>query len=658
MKIINFLLVVLGFYSTSVLAKPLSVEDFIAAPDFYDAEFSPNGRYLADIVQIGKLRMVNIRDMEKEGNPIIGQIGDSVMRPYLLMWANNERLIVYLTVPVDTNEVRRKVNKDDQYDIDENFMYRRVVSVNLQGKDAVSPLTETQGMKKQVNLSRIRNFLPKDAENVLMTAEHHEKEALYKVNVYTGASEMVALGGAETIFFVCDENGKPLYRVDYDYIAELMTLFELKNKDWIEFDNVAFDTEDTAVHPEDLIGINTRGNVLYRKLNEKTGYHEILERDRETRLLKTLVSFPDKDVMSLILHNDEVVGYEIEDNDVMVSRYFDKEKQSLYDKIYSKMGGYTFDVDLFDEEQKHFSVRSGGPDFPGGIYFYDRNKDVLSHYDDYKSRLSADDLAAPARSTFVSRDGVKIRMYLLLPPDYEQGKKYPLVIMPHGGPQVRDYFLYDEFAQFIATRGYVVAKPNFRGSTGYGQAFESAGYKQWGGIMQDDLQDAAKFLIQKGFADPQEICVVGGSYGGYAALMALVKHGDFYKCAVSLNGVTDLTALIKYQVEVYKNYQRIVDRVYKTTGHPSKDKDYLKANSPLQNADKIIKPVLLVAGTSDWVVRYYQSRNMAKKLKKLDRPVEYMEVKDAPHAIFSDRKDKKNVYIKVAEFLEKNLKKK
>jgi dipeptidyl aminopeptidase/acylaminoacyl peptidase len=201
-----------------------------------------------------------------------------------------------------------------------------------------------------------------------------------------------------------------------------------------------------------------------------------------------------------------------------------------------------------------------------------------------------------------------------------------------------------------------VAKPNFRGSTGYGRDFVEAGYKQWGGVMQDDLQDAANYLIKKGFADPQKVCLVGGSYGGYAALMGMVKHSDFYHCAVSLNGVTDLIAQVKYNEERFKDYKSVIAKLHQALGHPSEDRVNLKANSPSSNADKITKPVLIIAGTSDWVVRYYQSKSLAKKLKSLDRPVEYMEVKDAYHNIFAFNEDKKNIYLKVAQFLEKNLK--
>ena len=106
---------------------------------------------------------------------------------------------------------------------------------------------------------------------------------------------------------------------------------------------------------------------------------------------------------------------------------------------------------------------------------------------------------------------------MLLPPTYKQGERYPLVVMPHGGPHARDYPLYDDFAQFIATRGYIVIQPNFRGSIGYGKAFEELGYGEWGGTMQDDLEDAVHFLVNNGLVDELRVCIIGISYGGDAA---------------------------------------------------------------------------------------------------------------------------------------------
>lgn len=652
------LMVMISFGVTAVSAKQLDVKDFLAKPDVYDLDISPNGRYLAEVSQENKLRTVTIRDLSKEGQPVIGRVGDGVIRPYAVTWASDERLIIHLLVPYDTKNVRRKFEKKEDYDLDENFMFSRSVSTNVNGMEIVSLLNQTRSLRAQVNLSKIRHILPKDPKHILMSADHSGNESLYKVNVYDGTSELIVQGTRHTLYFLCDLKGDPRYRVDYKYISKKIEIYEIgQDKKWTKFDTFTFDEEsDKSIDTDGLVGLSLDGKLLYRKQNETTGYYEILERDRQSGSSKVIVGLPDKDVLGLILRNDEVIGYKIE-NDIITDQYFDKKIQAQYDKMQKKMGGYAFSVYSSDVHRKTPVLFASGPDFPGGFFIYNSEQDRLDHYADSYSALLPEDLATPAKAFFKTRDGVKERLYLLLPPGYEQGKKYPLIVMPHGGPHARDYAFYDDFAQFIATRGYIVAQPNFRGSTGYGKSFEEAGYKQWGGIMQDDLQDAAKFLIQKGLANPEKICLVGGSYGGYAALMGLIKHGDFYKCAVSLNGVTDLVDQVKFDEKRFKKSKKLIERAHKTIGHPVEDKAYLDANSPLLHADKINDPVMIVVGVKDDVVPFQQSRDLANKLEDLDKPVTYLKFKDAPHNVFYYREDREEGYAKVAEFLTEHLKK-
>jgi dipeptidyl aminopeptidase/acylaminoacyl peptidase len=266
---------------------------------------------------------------------------------------------------------------------------------------------------------------------------------------------------------------------------------------------------------------------------------------------------------------------------------------------------------------------------------------------------AGDELGATV--TFLSRDSARIRMYLVLPPNYEPGKKYPLIVMPHGGPQARDYITYDDFAAFIASQGYLVARPNFRGSTGYGLEFEKAGYKQWGGVMQDDLQDAAQFLIRKGFAKEGSICLVGGSYGGYAALMGLIKHQNFYSCAVSVNGVTHLRDQLKFDEKRFKEYPDTIALLHESIGNPKTDIALLDANSPLLQVAKVNAPILLIAGTRDEVVPFKQSKAMFKALSKAKKPVEWIPLKDTYHNAWYFEEDRKTIYEEVGKFLSKHL---
>jgi cephalosporin-C deacetylase-like acetyl esterase len=145
--------------------------------------------------------------------------------------------------------------------------------------------------------------------------------------------------------------------------------------------------------------------------------------------------------------------------------------------------------------------------------------------------------------SYQARDNATIPAYVTIPPGVKP-ENLPLVVLPHGGPEARDYPTFDWQAQFLATRGYAVLQPQFRGSTGFGEEYRKAGYRQWGGVMQNDITDGVKALIEQGLADPRRICIFGASYGGYAALAGAAFTPGLYACAVSVNGISDLPGLI------------------------------------------------------------------------------------------------------------------
>ncbi|WP_049631031.1 S9 family peptidase [Cellvibrio sp. pealriver] len=635
----------------------LTVEDFMAEPDLLDIDISPSGRYMAEVRKVGKLRVAVVRDLSSPNLKIIGKIGDSVIRPYAVTWAKDERLVVHLLVPYNTQKVIRESDEED-FDLDEHFMFSRSIAMDPDGKNTVALMADTRSLRARVNLSNIRHTMPEDPKHILMSSFHNERLALFKVNVFDGTSEKLIVGGRNTTYFICETDGTPRYRIDYLPIRKKMRILELTdggkwlNVDEINTDEDTDDMDDSSI----LVGLTIQGALTYRKKNPTTGYYELVEQNRTDKTLTVLASSPNNDIAGLIYQgrNDQVIGYRVEE-DVLVNKYFDAATQRTYDSIRKRLYGYGFHYMSSDKKGEHIAIKSYGLDLPAGYYLYNAKQDELQFYDvGYKS-LPSEKMGAPGIATFNSRDGLPIRTYLLFPAGYQQGKKYPLVVMPHGGPHSRDYALYDDFASFVASQGYFVVQPNFRGSTGYGKKFEEAGYKQWGGTMQDDLQDAAQFLIKKGYIQTDKICLVGASYGGYAALMGLVKHGDFYRCAISINGVTHLADQVKFDEKRFRKRQEIIDFAHKSIGHPETDADLLAANSPLLHIDKINDPVMIVAGTDDNVVPYKQSKSLVKALQKAKKPVEWVSLKDTGHHALYFDEDRETVYTKTRDFLAKHL---
>lgn len=231
-------------------------------------------------------------------------------------------------------------------------------------------------------------------------------------------------------------------------------------------------------------------------------------------------------------------------------------------------------------------------------------------------------LAPMRRIDYAARDGLNVPAFLTKPLMAKHGERLPLVVLVHGGPWARDYAGFDSLVQLLASRGYAVLQPQYRGSTGFGTAHLEAGYRQWGLAISDDITDGVLAMIERGQIDPQRICIAGSSFGGYAAAIALAKTPELYSCGISINGVLDLKALINdaWSMDFFG--------INRAVWNDSRD---VRRTSPLARAKDIHTPLLLIAGTDDTVVPIKHSRRLAKRLRRLDRPVELLELEGGEH---------------------------
>lgn len=638
-------------FPLQALSAP-TIEDFTRAADIHDVELSPSGRYLAMILNQGNVRMVVVRDLDVEGAPVIGAIKEELIRPSFLSWATDDRLLISMLVPWDMKQVRREMDQED-FDIRKFFMMSRMISTDRTLSDFVILMEGERSLRYNISLSRVTHFLPNDDDHVLMAAYKGNKRTLYKVNILTGESEIMARGGYKTYKFLSDDEGQLKYRFDYREASNSIEIFQYDGEDdWQKIDRIYLDQDDENQLDTNNLVVLSSDSLVYRLQNEETGYYELITVDRETQEKSTLVSVPDQDVRGALINNrsDQIVGYTLED-DFVRYKYFDEEKQARYDEIAEKVGSYNFRVETLNPDNKRTLVRTSGVDDPRSYYLWNFESKTLEFAGHAYDGLATDKLARSAMATYKARDGQSIRVYLTLPPGFSEGEPHPTIILPHGGPHARSRPEFSSFTQFLATRGYIVVEPNFRGSVGYGKAFEEAGYKQWGGLMQDDVTDAVEFLVKKGYTDPNRVCIVGFSYGGYAALMGAIKTPDLYQCAISLNGVTHMTELIKYDKKKLVDKDDWDEVIYKRRGHPKEDEAMLDANSPALHADKIKIPVMIVAGTDDEIVPFKQAELMVKALKKAGVEYEFIELEDTGHNPIYYREDVEVVLPAVEKFI-------
>jgi dipeptidyl aminopeptidase/acylaminoacyl peptidase len=237
-----------------------------------------------------------------------------------------------------------------------------------------------------------------------------------------------------------------------------------------------------------------------------------------------------------------------------------------------------------------------------------------------------------------ARDGADVRAYLTQP---ASGKPGPLVVMPHGGPELRDDWGFDSWAQLLAAQGWWVLQVNFRGSGGYGRAFAEAGWKRWGERMQEDVEDATDQAIAQFKLDAGRVAIFGGSYGGYAAMMGAVRRPDFYKAAVSMSGVSDLIEMLKWERSQDSTPSKFYYEFWRQRiGDPDADAAILAKASPRRRVGEIKAPMLLLHGFLDETVPVDQSKAMVKAMTAAGKKVDYWEIPKEGHSASKRRKEK------------------
>ena len=234
--------------------------------------------------------------------------------------------------------------------------------------------------------------------------------------------------------------------------------------------------------------------------------------------------------------------------------------------------------------------------------------------------------------SYLAADGMRIPGYLTLPPGVTDPKGLPLVVFPHGGPAARDSLGFDWWAQAMASRGYAVLQPNFRGSDGLGTAHLEAGYGEWGRKMQTDLSDGVRWLASEGIIDPARVCIVGASYGGYAAMAGPTLDPGVYKCAVAVAGVSDLRMMVQWEADQGGRRDSPVVRYWnRFMGAERLGDRTLDTVSPAAQAALADAPILMLHGRDDTVVPFEQSRVFADALRRAGKPYELVELPSEDH---------------------------
>ena len=510
------------------------------------------------------------------------------------------------------------------------------------------------------------SFLPDDPDHFLIAARLRGDLDLFRITVSTGEHERVGVGRTSTFAWYVDRNGEPAFRADISSRGTRVTYYGREDREngdirWRKLRSVRVGetseliesaTEFRPISPgPDLstyyvaarpLGANTTGIYLYN-----------FETDT---FVQTLKSHPTIDIENALINNEtyEYLGsYYYEDT--LKLEFVDEGLQAHIDGLSEFFDG---EVNLVpadtSRDGSRWLVRTEGPQDPGSYFVYKRDEAHVEPFGQIYPALKNERLAKVEILRFSTRDGLELTGYFTRPSDLPEGQIAPVVMMPHGGPELRDTYGYNATAQILAAEGYAVFQPNFRGSSGYGLAFADAGRRQWGAAMQTDIEDGLLFLQASGRAQAGHACIFGYSYGGYAAMAAATLTPDLYQCVIAGSGPTDLVKMLNWirreDGSDSEEYEYWVNHI----GHPSRDKDAIYAVSPARLADKVQVPVLLIHGQEDSVVPIEQSEIMAEALKEAGKTYQYLELENSGHAYRSGR-DKWREYETILKFLRVHL---
>jgi dipeptidyl aminopeptidase/acylaminoacyl peptidase len=382
--------------------------------------------------------------------------------------------------------------------------------------------------------------------------------------------------------------------------------------------------------PEDengsVIGFTKDNKSIYLITSEGRDTLSLVKRDLESGKETLIADNPKADVAGVIMNPDthevEAVSF---NREKVKWKAIDKDIKDDLEALQKGADGEP-SIAGTDKARKTWVVAYSADVTPTTYYLYDRPSKKLTKLFTANPELAKYKLATMEPVTIKTRDDLEMVSYLTLPVGIE-AKKLPMVLLVHGGPWARDSWGYDSQAQWLANRGYAVLQVNFRGSTGFGKKFVDAGNKQWAAKMHDDLIDAVEWAVKKGYADPKKVAIMGGSYGGYAALVGATFTPDTFACAISIVGPSNLVTLINSIPEYWKPLKTMFAK------RMGEDEDFLKSRSPLFKVDKIQIPVLIAQGKHDPRVKQAESEQIVEAMKKAKKPVEYLLFEDEGHGL-------------------------
>ena len=609
-----------------------SVKDYFAKPKSGNFQLSPKGTYMSYREKDENLKNhVYVKNISTGKVTRVVEEGEELIRGY--SWANDSRLIY----------VMDKGGNEDYH----------LFAVDVTGENQ-KDLTPYDGVRVE-----LINELKDDKDHMIISMNKNNPQVFdpYKININTGKIEQLyantdlenPIMGYE---FDKDGNLRGFSKLKDGIITELYYKvgndFKLiKTANWDDsFEIASFDyTSKNRDEAFVLTNLDSDKIELY-KYDLKTG-----------KVLKKLYSNPDFDLASASFSRNrnwelDYIAYDGEKYQMIpVSDYYKK----FHERITKEFGDYLYYINGKTDDESQYLFYLTSDKLYGKYYSYDVRKDEFKLLFDLMPQLNENDMAEMRPISFMSRDGIKLHGYITLPKEALNGKKVPVIVNPHGGPQgVRDSWGFNPEAQLFASRGYATLHVNFRISGGYGKKFMQSGFKQIGGKAMDDVEDGLAYIIDKGWVDGKKAAIYGGSHGGYAVLRGLTKTPDLYTCGVDYVGVSNLFTFMETIPAYWAPYLAILKAAWYDPAIPD-EKKIMEELSPVFHIDKIKKPLFVIQGANDPRVNIDESDQIVRALRARGVKVPYMVKYDEGHG-FGKEENRMDLYSAMMGFFAEYLK--
>ncbi len=581
-------------------------------PEYAGAQISPDGKYISFIKPLKGTMNVWVKETDASFESARPMTADTTRPVRNYFWSHDSKYILF---------VQDKGG-------DENF---NVYAVNPTDKPATgSDVPAARNITDAKGVRAMLQSVPKSDPDAIYVGLNDRDKAwhdLYKVKISTGERTLI------------NENRDRYQGMVFDNDDKLRLAVRSAQNGDTEILKIGADGKAAKIY--DCNSFESCGPIRFHKDNKRIymqtnkGNPDLIEfvlMDAETGAITTVESDPlgkvDFGGANFSDVTDELIATTYEDDRNRIY-WKNKDFENDYNHIKKQLGDREINFQSATKDESKFIVVTSSDVDPGTVWLYDRKSKNLKTLYQIREKLDRKALSPMTAVKYKSSDGLEIPAYLTIPKG-SSGKNLPVVMYIHGGPWGRDSWGYHSYAQFLANRGYAVLQPNFRASTGYGKKFLNAGNNEWGQKMQDDITWGVKYLVEQGIADPKRVGIMGGSYGGYAALAGVAFTPDVYAASVAIVPPSNLQTLLD---SIPPYWEAIRETFYKRMGDPRTPEGLaqMKRQSPHAHADKIKTPLMVVQGANDPRVKQRESDQIVIALRDRNYPVEYILAPDEGH---------------------------